>query len=78
VTVVGRRDEVASFPGAEADDMEVKEKAAKLKAELEKRAQEGKRGRFSEAMKGEHSRAQWEQRLPSLEKSLEQAEKDGP
>ena len=33
--------------------MDVKEKAAKLKAELERRAQEGKRGRFSEAMKAE-------------------------
>lgn len=33
--------------------MDVKEKAAKLKAELEKRAQEGRRGRFSEAMKAE-------------------------
>lgn len=33
--------------------MDVKEKAARLKAELEKRAQEGKRGRFSEAMKAE-------------------------
>ena len=33
--------------------MDVKEKAAKLKAELEKRAHEGKRGRFSEAMKAE-------------------------
>jgi transposase-like protein len=33
--------------------MDVKEKAAKLKAELERRAQEGTRGRFSEAMKAE-------------------------